>query len=258
VIVAKGAIMKIFPIFFLVGLLSLGAYGQSLPSLVISDSVDPYVKKQLIGDLNSLRTIEGGWASMLHRQIYGELSGPKYLKFFLDRIRVINYENTESSESAKNAIAYYDSFSDEMYLTQNFVKFKHPQIARLMTLFHESRHAEKIDVASSSSSFLSSLSSDMKYVHIDCPNEFKNWKGQPVHSIWSGINLAGQAAACDDTEFGAYGAAAILLKNIQKYCSTCTAKMKMDAGLYADDQIQRVVDKKAFRRILKDLYTNGL
>jgi cyclophilin family peptidyl-prolyl cis-trans isomerase len=46
------------------------------------------------------------------------------------------------------------------------------------------------------------------------------------------------------------------LKNVQKFCTNCTDKVKADAGLYADDQFLRVIDAKAIQEIKSDLYSN--
>jgi hypothetical protein len=43
-----------------------------------------------------------------------------------------------------------------------------------------------------------------------------------------------------------------MLKNIQNHCTSCTDKVRMDAGLYADDQVQRVTDATARRRMAED------
>ena len=47
----------------------------------------------------------------------------------------------------------------------------------------------------------------------------------------------------------------IMLKNIQKFCTNCTDKVKADAGIYADDQFLRVTDAQASQQQIKtDLY----
>jgi hypothetical protein len=74
-----------------------------------------------------------------------------------------------------------------------------------------------------------------------------------VKSIWTGETLAGEPA-CDITPFGSYGSSMIMLKNVQKFCTNCTDKVKMDAGLYADDQFKRLIDANAIAQVKKDLY----
>ena len=65
--------------------------------------------------------------------------------------------------------------------------------------------------------------------------------------------LAGEAA-CDSTPLGSYGSSTILLKNVQKFCKNCTDKVKMDAGLYSDDQYKRITGAEAKAQMKKDLY----
>lgn len=244
---------------FLVTISSFGViFGSDTGSLVIATSIPMDLKKQILLDLKSIKSIEGSWASMLHREIYGEVYGPNYLDFFNKRVRIINIEDTSGEGLRNNAVAYYDQFSDQMILTQNYVHYKHPQIARVMTLFHEARHAEKLHSVFYVTPDQPVETVAMKYPHIDCPREFKNWKGEKVLSIWTHLALAGQAGACDETEFGAYGSSSVMLKNIQKNCANCSSKTRWDAGIYADDQIQRITDHAAFLSMLKDLYSLGL
>ena len=37
------------------------------------------------------------------------------------------------------------------------------------------------------------------------------------------------------------GSSLILLKNVSKFCTTCAQKVKVDAGIYADDQQARAL-----------------
>jgi hypothetical protein len=60
-------------------------------------------------------------------------------------------------------------------------------------------------------------------------------------SIWTGAKLEGQPA-CDSTQYGSYGSSTILLKNVALFCSNCNSKVKMDADLYATDQLGRIDD----------------
>ncbi|HLD99810.1 MAG TPA: hypothetical protein VJB59_06100, partial [Bdellovibrionota bacterium] len=128
--------------------------------------------------------------------------------------------------------------SSKMWLTENFVKFSHPQVSRMMVVFHEARHTEV---------------KNRNFPHATCPVPFKDADGQDMKSIWTGATLAGEPA-CDKTPFGSYGSSLIMLKNIQKFCLNCTDKVKMDAGLYADDQFKRIIDQNAIQAIKKDLY----
>ena len=45
-----------------------------------------------------------------------------------------------------------------------------------------------------------------------------------------------------------------MLKNIQKFCTNCTEKVRMDAGIYADDDFKRLISSDAKKAIREDLY----
>ena len=140
-----------------------------------------------------------------------------------------------------NAVACVIPFMDpsKMWLTKNFIKFKHPQVSRMMVVFHESRHTE---------------SQNGNWHHDSCPTPFKDKDGSDMKSIWTGALLAGEPA-CDGTPLGSYGSSTIMLKNIQLHCANCTDKVRMDAGLYADDQLKRVTGKDARKKMEEDFKT---
>ena len=52
---------------------------------------------------------------------------------------------------------------------------------------------------------------------------------------------------------GAYGVSVTLLKNISKYCETCNDKVKMDAEIYGDDQLDRIINLVASEELVDDL-----
>lgn len=83
-----------------------------------------------------------------------------------------------------------------MFLTNNFIKFSHPQIARMMVVFHESRHSEV---------------KNRNWPHDDCPSPYVDENGKDIVSIWTGAQVAGMPA-CDSTPFGSYGSSTIMLK----------------------------------------------
>jgi hypothetical protein len=128
-----------------------------------------------------------------------------------------------------------------MWLTENFIKFSHPQIARLMVVYHEARHTE------AKSGF---------WGHDTCPTPFLDEDGKPMSSIWTGAPLAGEAA-CDSTAFGSYGSSTIMLKNISKFCENCSDKVKMDADMYATNQLGRIHKASVKQSMLDDFNTSG-
>ncbi|MFA6583315.1 MAG: hypothetical protein WCS77_03375, partial [Elusimicrobiaceae bacterium] len=200
------------------------------------EDVPADIQKQIKEDMAFIGTVKGSAASQLHQKIFGAIDGPSYQKFFGTRVKAIGMDDCGSSNAVACVIPY--ASPSKMWLTQNYIKFSHPQIARLMVVFHESRHTE------TANGFWS---------HARCPVPFVDASGKPITSIWTGSSLAGEPA-CDATPFGSYGSSMIMLKNIQKFCTNCTDKVKMDAGIYADDQYKRITDAKAALQIKNDLY----
>jgi hypothetical protein len=194
------------------------------------------IQKQMLADLDFIKGIAGSGASALHQQIFGSVDGPTYIKFFNDRVTAIGMNDCGSDKAVACVIPFEDP--SKMWLTQNFIKFSHPQISRMMVVFHESRHTE---------------SQNSNWPHATCPTPFLDANGNDMKSIWTGASLAGEPA-CDVTPFGSYGSSTIMLKNIQKFCTNCSDKVKMDAGLYADDQMGRITDAGAKQQMQDDLY----
>ncbi len=192
------------------------------------------IQDQMRADLAFMAGIQGSGATPLHQQIFGQVGGSAYADFFNSRVTGIGMNDCGSDKAVACVIPFQDP--SKMWLTQNFVKFSHPQVSRMMVVYHEARHTE---------------SQNGNWPHANCPDPFKDANGNDMKSIWTGASLAGEPA-CDTTPLGSYGSSTILLKNIQKYCTNCTDKVKMDAGLYADDQLQRVTDPDAHQQMVDD------
>ncbi|OFZ18071.1 MAG: hypothetical protein A2X94_02545 [Bdellovibrionales bacterium GWB1_55_8] len=200
-------------------------------------NVPEKIKTQFVDDLAFINTIEADQRSALHQEIFGAVSGPIYTKFFETRVTGVGMNSCGGGNAVACVIPMYDS--SKMWLTQNFVKFSHPQIARTMVVFHEARHTER---------------KNRNFPHATCPIPFRDADGKDMKSIWTGAELAGEPA-CDSTPYGSYGSSMIMLKNIQKFCKNCSEKVRMDAGIYADDQFKRVTDARAIDAIKRDLYS---
>lgn len=223
--------MKIKLILGLLPFVSLNAFAFNFDA-----NVPMATQNQIKEDLKFVSGIEGSNQTDLHKQIFGEVSGNAYEHFFNSRITDIGMHHCGSQNAVACVIPYFSS--SKMWITKNYVKFSHPQIARLMIIFHESRHTED---------------QNDNWPHANCPMPFEDSAGKPIQSIWTGAELAGEAA-CDETPYGSYGSSLILLKNISKYCTNCTDKVKMDAQIYGDDQFKRIIDEKAKKQIQDDLY----
>jgi hypothetical protein len=46
-----------------------------------------------------------------------------------------------------------------------------------------------------------------------------------------------------------------MLKNIEKRCTNCAEKVRLDAGIYADNQLGRIIDEDARQEMLADFKT---
>ena len=202
--------------------------------LVFDADVPTAIQAQMRADMAFMGTIKGDGATPLHKKIFGAVDGAAYLKFFNTRVSAIGMDDCGSAKAVACVIPFQDP--SKMWLTQNFIKFDHPQISRMMIVFHEARHTE---------------SRNGNWPHATCPTPFLDANGKDMVSIWTGATLAGEPA-CDVTPLGSYGSSTILLKNVQKFCANCTDKVKMDAGLYADDQMGRITDDGARQEMLTD------
>ena len=191
------------------------------------------IQKQMLADLAFIYGLKGGKGTPLHQKIFGAMDGAAYKKFFETRVSAIGMDGCGNG----NAVACVIPFRNpsKMWLTQNFIKFSHPQVSRMMVVFHEARHTE---------------TRNGNWPHATCPTPFLGPDGKDMKSIWTGAMLEGEPA-CDETPLGSYGSSTIMLKNIAKSCTNCTDKVKMDADLYADDQMGRIIDAGA-RKDMQD------
>jgi hypothetical protein len=210
--------------------------GPRKPGYTFDSDVPADIQAQMRADLAFIKGLLGDKATALHRKIFGGVNGADYTKFFETRVSAIGMNGCGNG----NAVACVIPFRDpsKMWLTKNFIRFSHPQISRMMVVFHESRHTE---------------TQNGNWSHATCPTPFLDASGKDMQSIWTGAKLAGEPA-CDETPLGSYGSSTIMLKNIAKFCTNCTDKVKMDAGLYADDQMGRIIDADAKRQMQNDFY----
>ena len=224
----------------IIGLLAILITASSF-GYEFGSNVPEKVKNQIVQDLKFMQDIQGSDTSGIHKEIFGELKGSNYVDWFEKRVTYIGL-HTCGGGGASKPVACVIPFlgSSKIWLTKYYTESDHPQIAKMMVVFHEARHTEV---------------ENGNWSHATCPTPFKNAKGEDMKSIWTGATLAGEAA-CDVTPLGSYGSSMILVKNVNKFCSNCTEKVKMDAGIYADDQFGRIIDADAIAAVKADLY-NG-
>lgn len=198
-------------------------------------SIPAAIATQMRDDLEFIKSVQGAQVSPLHQEIYGAMTGAGYQQFFDSHITAVGFNDCGSANAVACVIPW---LGKKMFITNNYIKFSHPQIARLMVVYHEARHTE---------------SNHGNWGHATCPTPFKDENGADMKSIWTGASLAGEPA-CDSTPYGSYGSSTIMLKNISRYCASCNEKVKMDADLYATDQLGRVNNAAAKAAIKKDVF----
>lgn len=214
------------------------AAGQFASALTFDRDVPQDIQAQMLADLQFMATLNGSQVSPLHQQIFGDMSGTGYKTWFESRVKSVGMDGCGSPNAVACVRPGIWGDSSKMWLTQNFIKFSHPQISRMMVVYHEARHTED---------------DNGNWMHANCPVPFKDNKGNDMKSIWTGAMLAGQPA-CDVTPLGSYGSSTILLKNVSKNCTNCNEKVKMDAGIYADDQFGRIIDNGARQQMNNDIF----
>lgn len=217
--------------------LSILGFNTTVHALEFSKEVPADIQKQFLNDMDFIIQVKGKGATPLHLKTFGIVSGDNYMKFFNKRIKTVDLSNCGNP----NAVACVSPFlhPQTINLTKNYIQFSHPQVARLMVIFHEARHGEWWKLG---------------WNHADCPVPFLDKDGKPKRSKWTGAELAGQPA-CDTDTLGSYGLSIVMLKNISKHCTSCTGKVRMDAALYGDNQMERMISKTAMAALKEDLYT---
>lgn len=207
-------------------------------ALEFDSDVPKNIQDQMIQDLAFMGQLTGNGATPFHKTIYGQVEGATYKTFFEKRITSVGV----SSCGGGAAVACVQPFFDpnKMWLTKNFINFSHPQVARAMVVYHEARHSE---------------TQHGNWGHDTCPRPFLDANGKDMVSIWTGAKLEGQPA-CDSTHLGSYGSSTIMLKNISRFCTNCGDKVKMDADMYAVDQLGRIDRPEVKNAMLADFATN--
>jgi len=202
----------------------------------VDSDVPANIKAQISDDLSFMNGITGSGASSIHTQIFGKVDGAAYKNFFESRITAIGLNDCGGGAGVFACVIPFED-SSKMWLAPNYVKISVPQILRAMVIYHEARHTEN---------------SNSNWPHANCPTPFIGEDGKEVHSIVTGVDLAGHPA-CDTTPFGSYGTSLVMLKNIAKFCTNCSDKVKADAALYGEDHLKRIIDTDAKKQIRDDL-----
>jgi hypothetical protein len=219
-------------------LFSLVQTSPAFATLQFSRSVPAPVQKQMLEDISFLESIHGGTTSALYPQIFSDstLEGKTVSQFFQDRISNVDMNDCGGGPAVAGCVITRLS-RDTMFLTNNYVTFDMPQVYRVSIILHESRHTE-INHGS--------------WTHVICPTPYLDTNGKDIVGIISGHKMEG-LPACDNVILGAYGLQAILLKNIENVCTTCSEKVLMDAKIYGNDDLLRISNLPARKQMNDDL-----
>jgi hypothetical protein len=212
---------------------------QAQAALQFDPEVKSELKQQIQEDFQFIQSIRSASATPLHEKVFGAVDGPNYIQWFNKRVFKVGVDDCGSPTAVACVIVMYPN---KIWMTPNYTKFSHPQIARLSVIYHEARHTEE---------------QNGNWSHANCPIPFRDATGRDVRSIWTGALLEGRPA-CDVTAFGSYGSATIFLKNIAKNCRNCSEKVKADAELYGSDQLKRVVDAASRNSMVSDFGSKAI
>ena len=219
-------------------MVSLNMIAMQAKALSFDADVPAAIQTQMVDDLAFINQLTGSGQTPFHKEIYGDVSGTNYKTFFESHITSVGLDSCGGGAAVACVQPFFDP--NKMWLTNNFIKFSHPQVARMMVVYHEARHSE---------------SDHGSWGHDSCPRPFLDANGKDMQSIWTGAKLEGQAA-CDSTYLGSYGSSTVMLKNISKFCSNCSDKVKMDANIYATDQLGRIDRPEVKKAMLADFENN--
>lgn len=212
---------------YVVLLLSTSPVFAQTPNIQFDSDVSAALKQQVLGDIAWMSSVHGLRSTPLHQQIFGSLNGSNYAQWLASRVF---YFGVDGCGGGSAVACVKSKYANKVFVTNQYIRGNYPQVARLMTLYHEARHTEK---------------QNGMWAHTKCPSNF------PYRSIWTGARLAGNRS-CDPSELGSYASASIMMDNLYKFCENCTGKAKEDARLYADDQMKRVVGAVPMQRIRDD------
>lgn len=199
-----------------------------------SDNVGSELREQINSDLKFLSEIRGSDATPLHTHVFGTVEGKEYARFLNQRISSFDL----SDDGPDNAAAYVDlKFPKVMKFKSLYLTSGMPQILRVSVILHEARHTEI---------------ENHGWPHEVCPLRFMDRSGQEITAL-SGEKYA-LHLACDSDEMGAYGIQIIMLKNVARFCTSCTEKVKMDAEFAANQLMMRMISDPAQENLIRDLY----
>ena len=98
------------------------------------------LRNEIRGDLSFINSISSEETSNLHQEIFGPVAGTSYQNFFESRVTHIGLHSCGSPNAVACVIPWLGS--SKIWFTSNYTKHDHPQVARIMVVYHEARHTE--------------------------------------------------------------------------------------------------------------------
>lgn len=206
----------------------------SAQALTFDRDVPAAIQTQMKDDLKVVYQMTGRGQTPLHVEIFGNVVGASYKNFFETRVMSVGMDSCGGGGAVACVQPFFDS--TKMWLSPNFAEYDMPQMDRLNIIFHEARHTED---------------DNGNWSHDDCPVPFLDDAGHDIRGSKSGIKLEG-LPACDSTPYGSYGSSTIMAKNIAKYCTNCTDKIKQDAELLVEEMMLRMYVPSIKRQMNED------
>jgi hypothetical protein len=207
---------------------------QSAFALQFDANVPKTVQDQMGQDLAFINQVSGSGSTPLHSQIFKSVSGAAYKQYLEARVKSVGIDDCGGGGAVACVIPMLNT--SKMWLSPNYAGYDMPMMDRLHIIYHEARHTE------AANGFWS---------HDNCPVPFLDENGQDIRGSKSGLKLEG-LAACDSTALGSYGSATIFSKNISKYCTNCSDKIKMDGQMVVDEMLLRIYIPKIKQQMKDD------
>ena len=188
------------------------------------------ITAKILNDLRSLLSIQGSTATPLHKKFFGDgpLDGLSYLAYVMRVHDIFEYD-----ASMVSSAPFLQAGIDRIYFGKSYFYSSFPLVVRLSALIHEAVH------------------NDTSEADQLCPVPFLDEKGRDKITLYGKVKLEG-LPACADKYDGPYGRQVVMLKNIEKYCESCDEKMRLEAGRFANELLERFISMEAKKALIDD------
>jgi len=224
---------KLILLFFLISLNPVEAMACGVLHEKFGPDLPCGLQKKLLSSFEWLKKVKLVKTSPLHQSFFGSgQTGQVYLDFVF-RADQFTYKMLDSNSST---VARVYGGRPIVETTQNLFARQEHFIDDLSFLIHEARHIQV---------------GEGRFGHVRCPEGALD--GRAIVGHVSGVDLVG-SKACDLSPRGAYAHQIVMLSNISKNCSTCTADERKRAAFVAEQLLQRIVSPAAKSQLLGDIH----